>query len=211
MPFPPRPAADAAEVCFGGSFNPVHVGHLITARAAAESCGASRVRLLVAGTSPHKAGDPDVAPAVDRVALCRAAVDGDPLFVVDDRETRRPGRSFTADTAAELREEQGGQPVRWLIGADLLAGLPTWHRSAELLTDPPSLVQFVVMHRPGTRIHWDELPPAVQHLRGSVVTVPQIDVSSTQLRQRIACGQSIRYLLPETARAHLERAGLYRT
>lgn len=206
---PPGPTRPPLELCLGGSFNPIHVGHLITARAAAEAIGASRVRLVVAGTSPHKANDPNVAPAAERVALCRAAVGDDPAFVVDDRETRRPGRSYTADTADELRLEQGGEPVRWLIGADLLAGLPTWHRAAELLADPPGLVRFVVMHRPGNPIDWESLPPAVRHLRRSVVIVPQIDVSSTQLRERIARGQSVRYFVPEPARELLERAIFY--
>ena len=186
------------ELCLGGSFNPPHAGHLITARAAAEAGGFDRVRLIVAGRSPHKVADRDVAPAGVRVAMTRAAVDGDPLFLVDDRELRRDGPSFTADTAEALQRERGEGPIHWLIGVDLLSGLPTWHRAAELTADPPTLVQFVVMARGGHRVDAATLPASVQHLAAAIVEVPRVEISSSDIRRRLREGRPIRYLVPPT-------------
>lgn len=194
----------------GGSFNPPHHGHLITARAVAERAGFRRVRLMVAGAPPHKPGQEDIAPAADRVAMCRAAVAGDPSFEVDDRETRRAGPSYTLLTARELQAEPefAGQAVPWLIGADLLPGLMTWHEAEQLLAG--ELVRFVVMARPGSPIDWKGLPPAVAGLRGSVIEAPQIDISATEIRRRVKEGRDIRYLVPEAVRDYIHDQGLYR-
>ena len=195
------------ELCLGGSFNPVHHGHLITARAAAENLGMSRVRLVVAGDPPHKPHDPSLAPADDRVVMARLAVAGDEYFVVDDREVRRDGPSFTARTAEELAD---AGPIDWLIGSDLLPGLPKWHRAADLLADPPTLVRFHVMARDGDAIDWRGLPPQVRHLEERQVIVPRVDVSATQLRSRLAAGRSVRYLTPDATIEHIAARGLYR-
>ena len=195
------------ELCLGGSFNPIHHGHLITARAAAENLGMGRVRLVVAGDPPHKPHDPSLAPAHDRVAMARLAVSEDDFFVVDDREVRRDGPSFTARTVEELAHDE---PVDWLIGSDLLPGLPTWHRAADLLADPPRLVRFHVMARDGDAIDWCDLPPQVLHLRQRQVIVPRVDVSATRLRCRLAAGRSVRYLTPDATIEHIAARGLYR-
>ena len=191
----------------GGSFDPPHLGHLITARLAAEAAGFQGVRLVVAARSPFKTGG--YASTPDRLAMTRAAVHGDPFFFVDDRELRRDGPSYTADTASQLRDEMAAVPA-WLIGADLLPGLPRWHRAAELLADPPTLLRFVVMRRPGHPIDWDALPPEVRHLRTSVVEVPQIDLSSTTIRNRVAAGRSIRHMVPDSVADLIDRRNLYR-
>ena len=197
-------------LCFGGSFNPPHVGHLVVARAAAEAAGLAKVQLIVAGVSPHKVGHADTPAAALRVEMCRLAVAGDNTFLVDDRETRRPGRSFSADTADELRHEAGNVgPVNWLIGSDLLAGLPTWHRAGELLANPPSLIRFVVAVRPGAEPDWNSLPAGVRHLKANVVKVPRLDVSSTDLRRRASLGLSLRHLTPDPVRGFIHRVGLY--
>jgi nicotinate-nucleotide adenylyltransferase len=198
------------EVCLGGSFNPIHHGHLVTARAAAEQLNARRVRLIVSADPPHKPGDRSLAPATDRLAMTRLAVDQDPFFVVDDRELRRDGPSFTSLTAEELAAESGELPT-WLIGADLLEGLPDWHRPDEVLADPPTLVRLAVMRRPGHEIRWDALPEPVRHLRRECVTVPQMDVSATHLRRRVADGLSVRYFVPNAVARHIREQGLYRT
>ena len=206
----PDAVSDRFDLCLGGSFNPVHVGHLAVARHAAEATGHGRVRLVVAGSPPHKPGDPAVIDAAHRVEMCRLAVAGDPLFLVDDREVRRAGPSYTADTAAELAAETG-RPPSWLIGADLLAGLPRWHRADELLAVPPRLVRFVVMNRPGHDIDWPALPEIVRHLAANVVNVPQLHVSATHLRGRVAAGRSVRYLVPDPACDYITRHNLYAT
>ena len=203
------PPAGGQRLCLGGSFNPLHHGHLICARAAAEAGGYGGVRLIVSARPPHKPADAGVAAAADRVALCRAAVAGDDFFLVDDRETRRAGPSFTSDTARELQRETGDTgPVPWLIGADLLAGLTGWHEAELLLSG--SLVRFVVMRRAGYAIEWDALPPAVARLRESVVGVPQIDISATRVRERLAGGRDVRYLVPDGAAALIRERGMYR-
>ncbi|MEM1012029.1 MAG: nicotinate (nicotinamide) nucleotide adenylyltransferase [Planctomycetota bacterium] len=199
-------AGSPRDLCLGGSFDPIHVGHLAVARAAAEATGFDRVRLLVAGTSPGKAA---ATAAEVRLDLVRRAVEGDPDFVVDDRELHRTGPSFTADTAEALAAELGHPPA-WLIGSDLLPTLPRWHRAAELLDRENPLLSFVVMTRAGHPIDVAALPPEVRHLATRPVIVPQFDVSSTMIRDRLARGLSIRYLIPDSVRELIEQRGLYR-
>ena len=202
---PPFDTANALSL--GGSFDPPHVGHLLTARFAAEAAGFNGVRLVVAGRSPFKSGG--IAAAPDRAAMCHAAVDADRFFFVDKRELDRRGPSYTADTASELRDELAAPPA-WLVGADLLPGLPRWHRAAELLAVDAPLVRFVVMRRPGFAIDWPALPPEVRHLEASVVEVPQIDLSSTLIRDRVARGLSIRHMVPDAVDDLIRERGLYR-
>ena len=192
-------------LCFGGSFNPVHVGHLSCARAVAEAAGFGRVRLIPNQQSPHKPGVADLAPAADRLAMCRRAVAGDPLFAVDDVEVARSGPSYTLDTA-RLLTARDGDPVHWLIGADQLPTLPLWHGAAALLAE----VAFVVMGRPGWAIDWPALPDAVQCLRSAVAPAPSLQVSSTDLRQRLRAGRSIRYLTPDAVVDYIQTRRLYR-
>ena len=127
----------------GGSFNPIHHGHLICARAVAERAGYSQVTLMPTGQPPHKAIPADLASAPDRLAMARLAVVGDPLFEVDDLESRSTGTSYTIDTVRRMAPR--GEAIHWLIGADMLLYLPQWHRIEELLGE----VKFVVMERPG--------------------------------------------------------------
>ena len=204
-------------LCLGGSFNPIHLGHLLCARAAAEAAGFGAVRLIVAGRNPLKADHPGVIDADHRVAMCRLAVaDPDPTspnavrFEVDDRETRRDGPSYTVDTAASLASEPAfsGRPVDWLIGADLLPGLPRWHEAPRLLEG--SLVRFHVMRRGGYAIDWDSLPPPVQRLRDRVIDVPDVEISATEIRNRLWAGRDIRWLVPPAVEEYLVTHRLYR-
>ena len=130
-------------VLFGGTFDPVHHGHLIVARALAEARGYDRITLVPSASPPHKA--PACAPAADRLAMLHLAVEAERLFDVCDVELRREGASYTFDTVAELasRLEAPGR-VHLVLGADMLADLPHWHRADELVR----LVEFVVAVRP---------------------------------------------------------------
>ena len=177
---------------FGGSFNPVHHGHLACARAVAEAADFGRVVLVPNQQSPHKAGVADIAPATDRLAMCRLAVAGDPLFAVDDLETLRPGPSYTLDTVRTL-SARGHGTVQWLIGADQVASLPQWHEADTLLAE----ASFTIMARPGWVFDWAALRPPFRSLQQRVVTAPLLEISSTDLRRRLRQGRAIRYLTPE--------------
>lgn len=190
---------------FGGSFNPIHHGHLLCARAVAELRGYDRVILVPSAQPPHKPEGVDIAPADDRLAMCRLAVAGAEGFEVDDLELRRPGPSYTIDTARELTARNGAR-VAWLIGADTLPQLPTWHEPEALLQE----VEFVIMARPGFAIHWTKVPPGSQKLQANVVAVGQIDISATGIRQRVAAGRPIDYLTPASVISYIRERGLYR-
>jgi nicotinate-nucleotide adenylyltransferase len=191
-------------ICLGGSFNPVHLGHLLCARAAAEAVGAAQVVLFPSGLPPHKSPQ-DIAPANDRVEMCRLAVRSATGYSVDDREIRRPGPSYTIDTVRELKSE-GWDQAAWLIGADMLNMLPQWHQADALLAE----ARFVVMARPGWVFDWASLPASFKALRKSVVEVPQVDISATEIRVRIRAGLPIDFLTPPAVCRYIEERGLYR-
>lgn len=193
-------------LCFGGSFNPIHHGHLLCARAIAEAAGFDRVVLIPAAQPPHKPSHAGLATPEDRLAMCRLAAACQPdLFDVSDIELRRPGRSYTIETA-RLLKEQGWSRVDWLIGADMLRLLPHWHQSEALLRE----VNFVVMARPGWEFNWSALPPAYQQLQKNVYATPQIDISATEIRRRLAAGLSIQFLSPIPVIEYIHDRRLYR-
>jgi len=191
-------------LCFGGSFNPIHNGHLFCAQAVAEKAGYERVLLIPSAAPPHKP-NADLASAEHRLAMCRlAAAEQGGLFEVSDIETRRSGPSYTIDTAQELRRA-GMVRVDWLIGADMLLYLPKWHRPLDLLRD----VHFVVMARPGWPIDWDALPPAFRSLRGHVVEAPLIDIRATDIRRRVREGCPIDDVVPGSVARYIEAHKLF--
>jgi len=191
-------------LCFGGSFNPIHHGHLACARAVAESAGFDRAVLVPNHQSPHKAGVADIAPAAHRAAMCRLAVAGEPLFAVDDLELQRPPPSYTLDTV-RLLTARGWPAVHWLIGADQLATLPLWHEADTLLAE----ASFVVMARPGWSFDWQNLPPRYRSLREQLVVAPLLEISSTDIRRRVRQGRSIRYLTPDAVATYIHEHRLY--
>ncbi len=191
---------------FGGSFNPIHYGHLICARAAAEAGGFERVVLVPSARPPHKPKSADLAAADDRLAMCRLAASGSGLFEVDELELQRNRPSYTFDTAQVLAVRHQLSHVSWLIGSDTVPQLPTWHEFDQL----PKSVQFMVMARPGAVIHWDTLPAALQHLKGNLLTVPQIEISATAIRRRVAAGQSIDFLTTPSVCRYIQDQKLYR-
>ena len=191
-------------LCFGGSFNPIHHGHLIGARAVAEAAGFDHVVLVPSAFPPHKLRATGMAPAEHRLAMCRLAVEGDGAFEVNDLELTRTGPSYTIDTARELRRE-GWNEVHWLIGADTVPLLPQWHEPDKLLDE----VAFVVMARPGYDLDWSTLPGRLRSLRDKVVEAPRVEISSSDIRRRIAEGRSIRYLTPPLVADYLLRHRLY--
>src|SRR4051794_1615010 len=196
-------------LCFGGSFNPIHHGHLLVARAVAEARGFDRVVLIPSAQPPHKPDSAEVAPAEQRLAMCRLAIeasaDSTDLFEVSDIELGRAGPSYTIDTARILTR-QGLGPVYWLIGGDTLPQLPTWHEPQALLRE----VRFIIIDRPECPIIWQALAPEYQALQAGVVAAPMIDISATDIRVRVAAGRSIDYLTPQPVVSYIREQGLYR-
>lgn len=194
------------DLYFGGAFNPPHVAHVRCALAAAKAAGLGRVVLVPTG-QPTLKTTADVVPASDRLEMVRlAAAEAGDGVRVDDREVRRAGTTYTVDTAEALAAE-GVSPVNWLIGADQLLNLHRWHRFEDLLRR----VRFRVMARPGYAIDWSAVSPAVRPLAADVVTVPQIDVSATEIRRRLHAGEPVAGLLSPTVEAYVRAHGLYGT
>jgi nicotinate-nucleotide adenylyltransferase len=183
---------------FGGSFDPVHHGHLIVARAAAEQLGLEELWFVPAGEQPFKAGRHG-ASASDRTAMLALALAGERGFRVERCEVEREGRSYTVDTLRTLTAREPGRTFILLLGADAAADLPRWRESEEVRR----LARVAVLTRPGHTIR-DTLAGA------AVVPVPALEISATQLRERVAAGRSIRYFVPDAVATYVAERGLYR-
>jgi nicotinate-nucleotide adenylyltransferase len=190
---------------YGGTFDPVHHGHLVLARDAIEALGLSRLIFIPAAISPHKLSRQPGASGATRLAMLMAAVAGEPRFNVDDCELHRSGPSYAIETVGILRAKLPlATELFYLIGQDNIAALHTWHRIAELM----KLAKFVVFER-GDRSLSDPAPAVID--ASSFATLPRrVDISATEIRKRVASGRSIRYLLPEEVRLMIAADGLYR-
>ncbi|KAA2286274.1 nicotinate-nucleotide adenylyltransferase [Arenimonas fontis] len=208
-------------LAFGGTFDPVHVGHLAVARAVRDAFGAE-VRMLPAADPPHRPAPGAGAEA--RAEMLALAIAGEPGLRLDRRELRRAGPSWTVDSLAELRAELGPQaPLAWVLGADAFRGLPTWHQWARL----PELAHLVVVSRPDHDL--DGLPePLATVLSGRranrpealetrpaglwyCLRIPPHPASASELRRRLAEGQPADDWLPAPVSAYIAAHGLYRT
>lgn len=189
---------------FGGTFDPVHIGHLTVAWEAAELLDAE-VRLMPANVPPHRPAP--LASAAERVAMLRAALAGQSRLTLDARELEREGPSYTIDTLRELRAEQGDRPLVLLLGADAFAGLPGWHRWRELF----GFAHVGVLSRPGVEATLpdvleeevaDRLVDDALALRATPcgklleLAVTPLEISATRIRELLAAGRDPRYLLP---------------
>lgn len=192
-------------LCFGGSFNPIHNGHLQCSRIVADLSGYPRVCLVPSAQPPHKPGAIELASPEDRATMCRLAVADDPFFEVSDIELRRLGPSYTIDTVLNFKA-MGHRNVAWLIGADMLQILPKWHRARELIME----ATILIMRRPGYPIDWQTLPPEFRPLQANVVDAPLVDISATDIRRRIRTGGPVDGLLPAPVIQYIHEKGLYR-
>ena len=203
---------------FGGTFDPIHFGHLRPALEVLQALRLDEVRFIPLKVAVHR-GQP-AASAAQRLAMVRAAVAGQPGFVVDERELSRSDGSYTYDTLLSLRDELGATPVCLLMGADAFNSFHTWHRPADIL----ELAHLVVMRRPGSQA------PQAAAVRGWLAarragcaadlhcrpagriflqTVTQLDIAATVIRELVARGATPRYLLPEPVLDIIERERLY--
>ncbi len=184
---------------FGGTFDPPHVGHLVTAINVRHSLGLDIVILMVANDPWQKQGTRQISPATDRIAMVRAAVSGVDGLVAGDEEISRGGPSFTADTLAELAAKYPNAELFTILGDDAASGLSTWSRIDEVLARS----QLVVVDRPGA----PETPPAeFNWLR---VESPRLEVSSTDLRSRFSDGRPLDYLLTKSVLDEIYARNLY--
>ncbi len=191
---------------FGGTFDPIHLGHLILAEQCRESCGLDRLWFVVAGEPPHKPGGR--TPVAHRLEMARIAIAGHPRFAVSEIETRRPGPHYSVETLESVGRENPGEELFFLIGADSLAELVSWRQPDRIA----QLATIVVVNRPGI----EEVAPASLPDFGPSshplmsVTIPPIGIASTDLRRRLAEARSIRYQVPRGVEAYIEAQGLYR-
>ena len=192
----------------GGTFDPIHMGHLVMAEAVRMDYDLAKVIFIPTGTSPHKQGM-SVTPALDRDIMTMMATYSNPYFFVSPIERDRPGPSFTIDTVRALIAEYGaGTEFYFLTGTDTVLELHTWNNIDELL----ELCHFVAASRPGQTASIAEeikrLGPKAKD-RVHRLTTPELEISSTDIRERVRQGKSIRYFVPENVEHYIHKEGLY--
>lgn len=207
---------------YGGTFDPIHFGHIKPVEALAQRVGLKKVVIMPNNVPPHR--PQPAANSAQRKAMIEAAIQGNPLFELDDRELQREMPSWTADTMESLRTEQdAAQPLGFIIGQDSLLAFQTWHRYADIL----ACCHLLVCRRPGYALtmpdpsqqRWLE-----QHLATDIAELhsqpagkifladtPLLNISATAIRQRLAVGQSCEDVLPAPVMAYITRHGLYRS
>lgn len=198
---------------FGGSFDPIHHGHLIPARDIAERLNIDRILLIPGAKPPHKQ-DARLADAKHRFAMCRAAVAGDPLFDVSDWELHQQGPTYTVQTVRHYREiTPSDVDLYWLIGMDSLLELGTWYQIDQLA----DLCILTTAARPGFRLDdWSHLenllsPDQIKRIANHVIESSRIEISATAIRRRVAHTQSVRYLVPDPVAAYIATHRLYQS
>ncbi|MBN1879412.1 nicotinate-nucleotide adenylyltransferase [bacterium] len=215
----------------GGTFDPIHTGHLLVGQEAGERLSLDKVIYIPAKIPPHKL-DARITHAEQRLKMIRLAIRGNALFDVDDLEVMRAGPSFTIETLEYLTDRYPGSDLFFLMGQDTFIEIETWHRYADLF----DLCRIVVVTRPGTgkinssqyidpvrdyllnaTIRLDDPSMAEQNGLASLdwkvclMTIPALDISASQIRLRVSQNRSIRYLVPELVRKHIEHTGLYQS
>lgn len=206
----PQPIAGRAQRLgiLGGTFDPPHVGHLWLAALAADALDLDRVLFMPAAQPPHKGGRL-ITHAVDRLLMTRLAIGADPAFEVCPIEMERTGPSYTIDSVTELKSAYPGAQLFLLMAADSLAQIETWREPDRLLAE----VEWIVGPRPGSAL---PNPSGLQERFGAgasrihLLDGPSLDVSSSEIRRRVAAGHTIRYLVPRNVEELIIDRGLYR-
>lgn len=207
------------QVIYGGTFDPIHHGHLRLAVELRERLGVAEVALMPCHVPPHR--DVPGATSAQRLALLELAIAGEPGLTLDDRELGREGASYTAETLTQLRAEIGpDEPLAMVLGTDSFAGFDRWQEWERI----PELAHIVVVQRPGPGLASDGVPAqllsqrSVEHVEalfsapcGHILQLdpPLLDISATGIRDRILSGHSPRYLLPDLVWREIQRQGLY--
>lgn len=204
---------------FGGTFDPIHYGHLRPALEILDALSLDSMRFIPAGQPPHRRAP--MAPAELRLAMVKAAVQGEPRFQVDERELGRSGPSYMVDTLAELRRESPDDVLVLVLGTDAFLGLPGWERWREIF----DFGHVAVAHRPGWWLQAEgelasllaerfdaDAGRALQRPAGSILLRPvtQLEISATRIREEAAAGRELRYLVPDAVRELIKNSSCYR-
>lgn len=185
---------------FGGTFDPPHIGHLVAAVDAQQALDLDVVLLVVANVPWQKVDSRAISAPEDRLAMVEAAVADTPHLQVSDLELRRSGPSYTADTLADLRAAEPDADLFVILGDDAASGFATWERYDEVARE----AVLVVVDRPG------HPAPVDERFEWQRVDIPELEISSTEIRERVAAGRSIRYLTPPGVATCIAARGLYR-
>ncbi len=187
----------------GGTFDPVHLGHLVLAETAREQARLDTVLFVPAGQPWRKTGR-QIAPADDRLAMLRLATADNPVFSVSTIETERPGPSYTADTLSELQEQRPGAELFFIAGEDALLDLPHWRKPERICRLATLLVARRQMEGGAP-----EPPAALPDARVTWLEMPLLQISASQVRSRVAAGLSVRYLVPDPVATYIRERRLY--
>ncbi|WP_435022325.1 nicotinate-nucleotide adenylyltransferase [Tundrisphaera sp. TA3] len=187
---------------FGGTFDPIHVGHLILAETCREALGLDRVWFVVAGSPPHKPGGRTAV--AHRIEMVRLAIAGNPAFEVSEIEAKRPGPHYSVETLEAIRRDRPEDDLSFLIGADSLVDLPQWREPGRIM----ELARLVVVNRPGFEPPPFDPPPGARPI--ARIDVPPIGIASHAIRRMLREGRSARYQIPHAVKAYIDAHGLYR-
>ena len=193
----------------GGTFDPIHNGHLATVEFVRRKLGIEKVLFIPAYVAPHKIGG-EFAPVQDRYKMTKLAIAGNPYWELSDIELRREGVSYTYDTVVALKEQYGKEyELFFIIGADSVAELASWHRVREIM----QVCTFVAATRPGFALTVDKVIETFGELgkkRILWVDTPEVDISSTEIRERVKIGHPINELVPQAVAEYIQQKDLYR-
>ncbi|MBC8079836.1 MAG: nicotinate-nucleotide adenylyltransferase [Gorillibacterium sp.] len=187
----------------GGTFDPIHNGHLLAAERVGEEASLDEVWFMPANVPPHKRSQPHTT-ALHRLRMVELAIEDNRRFRISDIEIRKGGTSYTIDTMTELCAKHPNDEFNYIIGADMVMYLPNWYRIDELARK----VTFIGVGRPGYTLNMQELMPELQH-KIRIVSMPMMEISSTHIRDRYRDGKSIRYLVPDAVLDYIEVNRLY--
>lgn len=198
-------------VLFGGTFDPIHLGHTAVAAAAAEHIGAEKIVFIPAKCSPLKAFFPEASDD-DRLEMIALAIAGNKKFQMSDYELRKPEPSYTLETVRQFQADYGSDTlICWLLGADTIDELPGWYGIIELIDECNLCVMFRAGCKPPDfarfRAIWG--PARIQKLQRNVIKTPLIDISSTEIRSRLAAGQDVTNMLHPPVAEYIREHGLY--
>ncbi|MCI3923188.1 nicotinate-nucleotide adenylyltransferase [Paenibacillus sp. TRM 82003] len=188
----------------GGTFDPIHVGHLLAAERALEAESLDEVRFMPTFRPPHKEAGRGASPE-ERSRMTELAIEDHPAFRLESIELDRGGVSYAVDTAAALKAREPDNEFYWIVGGDMVLYLPQWHRIEDIVRH----VTFLGLTRPGYPVDRESIPPFLRE-RVRLAEMPGIDVSSTDIRERCRLDRSIRYVVPEPVRMYIAEKGLYR-